>query len=135
MALTLWSAWPLRLGGVQIERLAIDDAAPLTNLRAAIVSRRVLGDRESFRLQAKEQSAGLHARLASGDLIGDIEVSWAIPGTQAAGAFPGDAQLTVFKDLARIRAAVAEMAGTGSDALSPKPLRRAALVAEILQAL
>jgi hypothetical protein len=135
MALTLWSAWPLRPGSIQVERLAIDDAAPLTNLRAAIVSRRVLGDRESFRLQAKEQSAGLHARLASGNLIGDIEISWVIPGAQVGESFAGQAKLTVFQDLARLRAAAAEMAAAGSDALSPKPLRRVALVAEILQAL
>jgi hypothetical protein len=106
MALTLWTPWPLRPGDLRIERLAIDGAAPLTNLRATIVTRLVLGDRESFRLQAKEQTAGLHARLASGDLIGDIEISWAIPGRQTAGGFTGQSRLTVFKDLARIRAAV-----------------------------
>ncbi len=127
-----WGRWAGgRVHELEISRLVLPGGESRANIYGGVASSTV-GGREHSRIQPVERSGGLHARLASGGLIGEIELSWQAAEARANGAFPGKVEITAFRDLARIRQAIGEMASARSDALSRKPLRSTVIMVELM---
>jgi hypothetical protein len=123
------------VSGGAISHLQIDGQV-LTNLKIAGGTHVDTRDGQGrLVVQLEERAAGLHARLPDGDAIRALEIAWSPGGDPA----PGVAVAIVADDFSMVRDAVAAMRDRtqsgASDALSPAPMRRAALMPALFAAL
>jgi hypothetical protein len=118
------------IGGA-ISPLRLSGHAELANLAVARGEFARAGDDVRLALALAERSAGLHARLTDGNALRRLEFAWRA-ADEAPESFAGRATVTVAKDFAALEAALAALQEQGSDALSDRPLRRAALMPALL---
>ena len=115
----------------EITRLGIRGRAPLTYLRIGTAKRESAGGDECYTMSPMERSAGLHARLATGERVSEVNLCWKAARYRSDEKFAVTVRATVCNDFASIRQAVAAMVRDGSDSLSSKPLRPGALMTEL----
>lgn len=115
----------------EITRLGIRGRAPLTYLRIGTAKRESAGGDECYSMSPMERSTGLHARLAAGERVSEVNLCWKAARYRSDEKFAVTVRATVCNDFASIRQAVAAMVRDGSDSLSSKPLRPGALMTEL----
>ena len=124
-----------KLGDGEITRLSIAGQPPLTYLHGAAAKRESAGGEACYVMEPMERSAGLHARLAGGARVSEVKLCWKADPLHSTKQFPATAGAAVCDDFSRLRQAVALMVREESDALSNRPLRPTALMAELKLAL
>ena len=117
--------------GGGISPLQLSGHSELANLMVARGELARAGGDVVLALELAERSAGLHARLTDGNALRRLEFAWRA-ADEAPDRFAGGATVTVARDFAALEAALAALREQGSDALSDRPLRRAALMPALL---
>ncbi len=120
--------------GGSISPLQLSGYPDLANLAIAGGELVRAGGEVALAVELAERSAGLHARLTDGNAIRRLEFAWRA-ADEALGRFDGRATATLARDFAPVEAALAALQEQGSEALSDRPLRRAALMAALLEQL
>jgi hypothetical protein len=121
--------------GGGISPLQLSGHPGLANLDVARGEVERAGGAVVLRLELEERSAGLHARLTDGNAIRALELAWSSGEEADAEGFPARAEATVAEDFAAVEAALRALQEQDSDALSARPLRRAALMPALLEQL
>ena len=120
--------------GGSISPLQLTGHPDLANLAIAGGELVRAGGEVALAVELAERSAGLHARLTDGNAIRRLELAWRA-ADEALGRFDGRATATLARDFAPVEAALAALQEQGSEALSDRPLRRAALMAALFEQL
>jgi hypothetical protein len=121
--------------GGGISPLRLSGHPGLANLGVARGEVERAGGAVVLRLDLEERSAGLHARLTDGNAIRALELAWSASAEAGADEFPARAAATVAEDFAPVEAALRALQEQGSDALSARPFRRAAIMPALFEQL
>ena len=131
LKLTAWSLTAEMFRNGEISRLAIGDQPPQTYLQITGAKREIGDGKECYVMSPMQRSSGLRARLATGERVSEVKLCWKAGQSRSAGEFAATAHAAVCDDFSSVRHAVGAMVSDESDALSGKPLRPSALMADL----